>query len=324
MADGLRYKRRMDIRQLRMLVAVAEHRSFSGAARAMNTVQSNVSTQVAKLEAELNAALIDRSTNQLTIEGQMVVRRAQRIASEMDHITADVARLAATVVGTVHVGVIGTTARWLVPRLLDLASQRYPEIGLVFVDGTSTLLVPQVVASRLDIAVLNLSGTDRAVAIEPLFAEPRVAVVPDDHTLADRDTIELIDLVDVPLLMEVKGSPMRAHLDAFASSHGVNFSARAEIDGLRLIASLAFAGFGVAILPASAAPNWIGGNWTSITVTDAPSRQVGIARRRPGILSTAAQAVEALIYDVVADASGRPEGIVPIGGTSASSTTMAT
>ena len=58
----------MDLRQLAAVVAVADHRSFSAAARALHTVQSNVSTHVARLEKELGATLIDRATGRPTKE----------------------------------------------------------------------------------------------------------------------------------------------------------------------------------------------------------------------------------------------------------------
>jgi molybdenum-dependent DNA-binding transcriptional regulator ModE len=66
----------MDLRQLRALVAVADHESFSAAARSLHTVQSNVSTHIARLERELRVTLVDRANGQLTPEGLVVVARA--------------------------------------------------------------------------------------------------------------------------------------------------------------------------------------------------------------------------------------------------------
>ena len=74
----------MDLRQLSALAAVADHRSFSAAARALHTVQSNVSTHIARLERELGATLVDRSNGQLTEAGELVVARARRIQAELD------------------------------------------------------------------------------------------------------------------------------------------------------------------------------------------------------------------------------------------------
>ena len=117
----------MDLRQLTVLVAVAEAGSFSAAARAMHTVQSNVSTHVARLERELGVALVDRGSGVLTEEGEAVVSRARHIHAELDAIVADVAALRDEVTGTVRLGCIGTSARWLVPLVLEAVDAPAPE-----------------------------------------------------------------------------------------------------------------------------------------------------------------------------------------------------
>ena len=76
----------MDLRQLTTLVAIADHGSFSAAARALYTVQSNVSGHIARLEKELGVVLVDRQRGGLTDEGMIVVERARR------HTTAEVHR----------------------------------------------------------------------------------------------------------------------------------------------------------------------------------------------------------------------------------------
>jgi len=89
----------MDLRQLRALVAVADHASFSAAARSLHTVQSNVSTHIARLERELGVILVERSTGKLTVEGEAVVERARRIEAELQAIDADLASNAGEVRG---------------------------------------------------------------------------------------------------------------------------------------------------------------------------------------------------------------------------------
>src|ERR1700730_15572458 len=112
----------MDLRQLNALVAVADHGGVSAAADALHTVQSNVSSHVARLERELGVILVDRQAGRLTEEGTLVVARARRINGELDGVSADLAALRDEIVGVVRLGMIGTTARWLVPRLLRAVS----------------------------------------------------------------------------------------------------------------------------------------------------------------------------------------------------------
>src|SRR4051794_16148297 len=146
----------MDIRQLAALVAVSDHGTFSAAADALHTVQSNVSTHVRRLERELGAQLVDRAGCRLTAEGEVVVARARRIQFELDALIADLAALRDEVTGAVRFGVISSTARWLVPLLLETMRERHPGVSVVVVDASTTSLAPQVVNGRLDLAVINL------------------------------------------------------------------------------------------------------------------------------------------------------------------------
>jgi DNA-binding transcriptional LysR family regulator len=292
----------MDLRQLAALVAVAEAGSFSGAARLLHTVQSNVSTHVARLERELGATLVDRTTGSLTDEGEAVVARARRIRHEMDALRSDVDALMHDVSGTVRLGCIGTVGRWLVPRLLDLLWELHPKVDMVVVDATTTSLLPQLRSATLDLAVVNLPLTDPDVATEALFDEARLVVAPNDHPLARRASVTMSELAEHELLLEPQGTAFRDELDQQASRGGVVLRPLAEVDGLRLMASLAFEGFGAAVLPSTAVPNWLNGAWRLVAVDDLAPRRVGLAHTRRGRLSAPARAVYDAVREVVAGA----------------------
>ncbi len=301
----------MDLRQLAALLAVADHGSFSAAARALHTVQSNVSTHVARLERELGVTLVDRANSTITEEGAVVVERARRIRAELDALTSDVASMHDEVIGAARIGVIGTTARWLVPLLCDRLSKDHPRVRLVVVDATTSMLLPQLARGELDLAVVNLPTNDPDVLEEPLFDEDRIVVAPLDHPLARYDTLELVQLADHELLLAAVGTVFRSELDADAASAGISLRAKAEVDGLRLVASLAFQGFGAAIVPASAAPDWLEpvGRWKRIPVRGLTRRSVGLVRRRRGLPSAAARAVQDVMRTVVRDQAHQQAGV---------------
>ncbi|MEJ5255174.1 MAG: LysR family transcriptional regulator [Acidimicrobiales bacterium] len=299
----------MDLRQLNALLAVADTGSFSAAARVLHTVQSNVSTHVARLEKELRATLIDRSTGSLTEEGEVVAARARRIRAELDALLADLASLHDEVAGTARIGVIGTTARWLVPRLVDAMQARYPKVRVVIVDATTTSLALQLSSGLLDLAVVNLPLNDPEIRTDHLFDEDRLLVVPADHPLFERDRLTLADLDGEPLLLEPKGTAFRDHLDEQCRQAGIELEPQAEVDGMRLLASLAFQGFGAALLPASAAPSWVGGEWKRVPVDGLEGRSVGLASRRRGMLSAPARALREVLLDVIRTEGPKQPGI---------------
>ncbi len=291
----------MDLRQLAALLAVADHGTFSAAARSLQTVQSNVSTHVARLERELGVILVDRANGAVTEEGRVVVARARRIRAELEALSSDVASMHDEVTGSARVGVIGTTARWLVPILFDRLSKEHPAVRLVVVDATTSMLLPQLSRGEIDLAVMNLPTEDPDVTEQPLFDEDRVVVAPNDHPLARFEQLTLTDLADHELLLAAVGTVFRTELDAAALAVGVTLRPKAEVDGLRLVASLAFQGFGAAIVPASAAPDWLlsTGQWRRIPLVGMPRRSVGVVRRRRGLLSAAARAVHEVIVEAV-------------------------
>lgn len=301
----------MDLRQLASLVAVAEHGSFTNAAVALHTVQSNVSSHIAKLERELGTTLVDRATGRLTEEGELVAARARRIQAELEGAAADVAALHTEVTGNIRLGMIGTTARWLAPVLMQAMTRQHPGVHLVVTDATTSSLLPQLAAGRLDLAVVNLPVDEAELASEELFAEDTILLTPGDHPLAERTTIDFADLDGVPLLLEPQGTGFRDVLDAQARAAGIELVSSAEVDGMRLLASLAFQGFGATIVPSSAAPRWLEGDWRRIPVRGLGGRVVGLAWRRRGMLAAPARALRTVLAGVVVDEAPHQPGITP-------------
>jgi DNA-binding transcriptional LysR family regulator len=299
----------VDLKQLQSLLAVAEHGSFSAAARAIHTVQSNVSTHIARLEKELGAALVDRSSGRLTEEGEAAVARARRIQAELAALIADVAALRDEVMGSVRFGVIGSVGRWLVPGLLEIMRSRHPNVDLVVVDATTTSLLPQLLDGGLDLAVVNLPVADPAISVEVLFEEERILVVPEAHPLADRAEVTIADLAPHDLVLEPRGTAFRDELDQAATAAGVDLRSLAEVDGMTMVASLAFRGYGPAILPTTATLDEAPGAWVPIPVTDLRHRAVGLARRRAGRLAAPARAVREVVCELVSDQGPHHHGV---------------
>ena len=300
----------MELRHLQALTAISDHGTFSAAAEHLNTVQSNISAHVARLERELGTPLFDRADGCLTEEGTVVVARARRILSELDALVSDVAACKDEVTGTVRVGMIGTTARWLVPRLMGMAAKRHPKLRLLVVEGNTTGLEPQLASGQLDLAVLHLPVAGRDLVARQLFEEDLVLVVPDGHALAhQRRPLALEDLADLELLLPLPGTAFRDELDAVTRPLGISLLPAAEIDGLRLIASLAFEGYGPAILPATAIPSYLRSEFHPVPIEGLPRRRVGVAQRSRGLPSAPSRALVELLRAVVAVPGDRPSGV---------------
>lgn len=287
----------MDIRRLAALVAIADHGTFSAAARALFTVQSNVSSHIARLEKELGVVLVDRANGGLTDDGVRVVERARRVLRELDDISADIAQANGDIVGDVRLGILGTTARWLLPRLLAETSARHPHVRAIIAEGSTSVLIPALLSGQYNAAIIHLPVDDPEVTLHPLFAEDLLLLVGPGHELGDRDEISLAELAGHRLLLPPPGSALRRVLDRAARSIGVQLEAQAEIDGVRLLATLAVDGHGAAIVPATAVPQTAAREHHSVRVPELPPRVVALAYHRRPPPSAAARAVFEVLHD---------------------------
>jgi molybdate transport repressor ModE-like protein len=299
----------MDLRQLTTLVAIADHGSFSAAARALYTVQSNVSGHIARLERELGVVLVDRQRGGLTDDGVIVVEKARRVLHELDDIQAEMASRGDEVRGDSRLGVLGTTARWLLPTLLTHLQRQHPGVHVTVHEGNTTNLIPRLVAQQIDAAIVHLPVDDPEVTVEPLFAEDLVLLAHHRHHLSVHDTVALADLAHEPLMLPPRGTALRRVIDCATSGVGIELQAQVEIDGVRLLASLAFEGFGAAIVPATSVPRWLKGDFKRIVVPELPRRVVGWVQRRRPSPGAPTRATLAVLKDVVATQGAKQPGV---------------
>ena len=197
----------MELKHLQALLGIADTGSFSAAAASIGTVQSNVSAHVARLERELDVQLVDRASGRLTEEGEVVIERARRVMNELEAMVADVTALREEVVGTVRLGMIGTTGRWLVPQLFDLLRVRHPHIHLNVAEGSSVQLEQQLASGQLDLAVVTFPLSGDEIMAAQLFDEDLVVVLPAGPSPRRRD-------------LDPAGAPLRAGAPAPRPGHG--------------------------------------------------------------------------------------------------------
>ena len=301
----------VELKHLQALLGIADTGSFSAAAASIGTVQSNVSAHVARLERELDVQLVDRASGRLTEEGEVVVGRARQVMNELEALVADVTALREEVVGTVRLGMIGTTGRWLVPQLFDLLRVRHPHIHLNVAEGSSVQLEQQLASGQLDLAVVTFPLSGDEIMAAQLFDEDLVLVLPPGHPLGAEARVSLERVAELELLLPAPGTALRTEIDSATGPARIALQPTMELDGVRLIASLAFDGYGPAILPATAVPGHLRGRFPVLPVEGLPRRRVGVAQRRRGLPSAPARAVIDVLGLVVRDTLSMPEGIHP-------------
>ena len=175
-------------------------------------------------------------------------------------------------------------------------------------------MLAQLSTGHIDLAVLNWPVDDPEVTVTPLFAEDLMFLAHANHPLADREEVTIAELGAHPLLLPPVGTTLRDEVDDATRRVGTRLQVMAEIDGVRLMASLAMEGLAGTIIPATAVPGWVKGAFRRIRVAGLPRRQVGLARRRRARPSAPSAAVADLIIEVVVTKGKRQRGLYVIAG----------
>jgi molybdate transport repressor ModE-like protein len=197
----------LDVRRLVVLREVATQGSFSAAAQALTYSQSAVSQQIATLEREAGARLVQRQGRgiRLTDAGQALVRRADAILTELAAAETDLRLIAGLRGGQVRVSTFASAATSLLPAAVTAFRAAHPgvRVELSLVEETSEA-VEGLRAGRADLALLAepldqpVSGP---VETHRLLDDPMLAVLPAGHRLARRRTVRLDDLAAEPWVL---------------------------------------------------------------------------------------------------------------------------
>ena len=241
----------MNLRDLKYLVAVAEHRHFGRAAEACHVSQPTLSTQIRKLEEFLGVTLIERNNRQvlLTPLGERIIAQAQRVLHDADELVKLAQQARDPYGGQFRLGIIPTVAPYLLPRILPLVRAQFPELEIQLVEAQTAVISRELRAGRLDAIILALPVEDDGVVAVPLYAEPFYVAVSPDHAFAARAAVPAVELEDAEVLLLEDGHCLRDQaLDVCKSSGAVentNFSAT-SIETLRHMVS---ANVGITLMP---------------------------------------------------------------------------
>jgi DNA-binding transcriptional LysR family regulator len=291
----------VELRHLDTVLAIADEGTFTGAADALATVQSNVSEQVRQLEEELGAQLFVRGRRgaAATECGDVVVERARRIRRELEAMQVDLSMLQGLEAGEAGLGIVGTASRWVVPPLIAELQARAPGVRVRITEAASERLVSEVLAGQLGHAVVTEPVTDRRLVAETILEEELVAVFPQGVHPA-RTPMRLEAVLAYDLVLPPAGNPLRHEVETAAMERHCDVRVTVEVEGIRLIPDLVAAGAGASVLPETALPPELLGI-DVVPISDMAPRRLALVTPRDARLSLADRAVRAALLDVVAD-----------------------
>jgi LysR family transcriptional regulator, hydrogen peroxide-inducible genes activator len=241
----------MNLRDLRYLVALADHRHFGRAAAASFVSQPTLSTQVRKLEDELGVALVERAPRRvmLTPAGRDIAERARRILAEVEQLKESARRASDPEAGTVRLGLFPTLAPYLLPHVVPQLRLRFPRLELLLTEEKTEVILAMLREGRLDAGVLALPLHDEQLHVEPLFEEPFVLAVPKSHPLASRPSLTIDDLADQSLLLLEDGHCLREQALDVCQLAGAGERTGFRATSLETLRQMVAAEVGITLLP---------------------------------------------------------------------------
>jgi len=195
----------MTITQLNYVLAIAEHKNFTKAAEKCFVTQPTLSTQIQKLEEELDILIFDRSKKpiELTDVGKKIVIQAKNIVNESDRIQDIVDQQKGFIGGEFKMGIIPTVMPTLLPMFLRTFVKKYPKVKLKIEELTTEDIITKIKDGHLDAAIVSTPLEIDTIKERVLFYEPFVAYIPVNHRLSGKKKIDVSDLeIDDMLLLE--------------------------------------------------------------------------------------------------------------------------
>lgn len=296
----------MNLRDLKYLVALAEHKHFGRAAAACFVSQPTLSTQIKKLEEELGVSLVERAPRKvmLTPAGREAAARARHIVAEAEQLKEAARRSRDPEAGTVRLGIFPTLGPYLLPHVIPAIGKRFPKLELLLVEEKSDELLTRLRHGQLDAALLALPVNDDQLHCQFLFEEPFVVAAPESHPLAAHRSLSLDDLAEQRLLLLQDGHCLRDQALDVCHLAGALEKPEFQATSLETLRQMVAANVGVTLLPILAVKPPVARS-SSIRLipfkgSPLPSRRIAMVWRRSSATGTFLQQLAALFAQLPA------------------------
>jgi len=299
----------MELRQFKYYLASVDCGSLSRAAQQLHVAQSALSRQIAELEDELGARLLERGRNGVAVTeaGKVFYEYAKGIVKQVADARAAVHCAAESVVGSVVLALPQSVAATLALPLMRAAARRYPDVVLHVNEELTGNMVDQLLRGRVDVAVFTDCMPAQDIAFTPLVAEPFVLMhaAQDPHAPPPGD-VTVAEAVARPLVLP---SPQHGHctrwiVDAALAEAGLGAQRTVtEINSVYVLKSAVEAGVGPTIMPLGLAQREVqeGRLVAHCIASETMQRVLGLCVSRHLPMTNAKRAICRLIGDVVRD-----------------------
>ena len=279
----------MTLTELRYIVAVSQKNHFGKAAQACFVSQPTLSIAIKKLEEELGVRLFERSSKneiRITEIGQRVVDQAYIVLQQAQMLSEIAQQGKDPLSGQFKLGVIYTIGPYLLPSLIPVLRKSVPNLKLIIEENFTANLSQSLKQGTLDAIIISYPFEEPGIETAPLYEEPFIFALPNNHAWKDREAIPTEDLASQDLMLLGSGHCFRDQvIKACTNCMSGNSELTRTLEGgsLETIRHMVAAGTGITVLPRTSIMR-SQKNETMIDIkpfkSPSPSRTVAIAWRK--------------------------------------------
>lgn len=245
----------MNLQQIRQFVALGDALNFHRAAESLNMSQPPLSIGIRKLESEMGVRLFDRQSRGvlLTEAGRVALPFARKILSDLAAMADAASATVNGMGGRLTVGFVGSAVYALLPQVVPLFRSERPAVDLRLREATTLEIVRGVESGELDVGVVRTPVYDIGeVALDSLYREEMILLIPKDHALCHEKVVQLEDLRDAPFIGHDRARLPNYRNLLLNACDAAGFQPRIveEAAHLHTLIALVESGIGVALAPA--------------------------------------------------------------------------
>lgn len=243
----------MELRDLQYFMAVVEHGSFTKAADALFVSQPSLTKTIQKLETKYRAKLLERTTRQLRLTdiGEVVFENGKLILQQMMALEKSIEDVRNVQAGTIKMGIPPLIGTLFFPEIAQCFHQKFPFVTLELVEYGAKLLGELVQSGRVDMGFVVLPIDQEIFAVEPLIEDEFVVYVHQDHPLAQKEGVSLIDLRDESFILFTPEFALHDFIIQSCENEGFSPKVSYKSSQWDLIIELVALNLGIALLPKS-------------------------------------------------------------------------
>lgn len=298
----------LTMKHLRYFEALARHGHFGRAAEACAISQPALSVQMKELEEILGARLIERGSRQirLTSLGEAIAIRIHNILRSVDELGDFTRASLQPFAGRLRIGVIPTVAPYLLPRIITDLTDHFPGLDIRPREAITQKLLGDLLAGRLDVAIVALPVSEPSLHEQVLFREEFVLVRPADDAKKPVPTPKMLS--EMRLLLLEEGHCFRDQALEFCHMSSPSPRVLMEGSSLSTLVQMVGSGIGVTLIPEMAVQ--IETRSAPVSVTrlpkPRPSRTIGMVWRKTNPLAEQLSGIAAIVSGAGDSPVGEP------------------